>query len=257
MKLSKKKFPFLYEKDVKWYFAEDYQGENKPFTREELNDALQDYSLIRDYFFIEIIEKHWSLFEKVHLFEIMQHWKHFQKDNYLIVSNDGISILIGFDNEKSMFIFTVLKGLAVAGMFYVEVDKDTQFSVGLTEVYFSNMLSKEQIDDLKDMVLQNFIISYAIRHFAPTEIKIVHDKNRRVRMGKGTLNKVTADSGLIVPVNIIDSSYLTTIIHVDATSVRGHFRLQPCGKLNLDRKLIWIDHYEKGPYKRVAKKLDD
>jgi hypothetical protein len=76
-------------------------------------------------------------------------------------------------------------------------------------------------------------------------------------MGKGVMNKVIADSGLIVPVNIIDSSYLTTIIHVDATSVRGHFRLQPCGKMKLDRKMIWIDPYEKGPYKRTAKKLDE
>ena len=164
---------------------------------------------------------------------------------------------LGYDKKEHMFIFTVLKDTAVAAMFYVEVDKTTKFSVGLTEVYFSNMLSDKKREDLKNMVLQKFIISYAIKHFAPTEIKIVHDKNRRVRMGKGTLNKVTADSGLLLSVNIIDSSYLTTIIHIDATSVRGHFRLQPCGKLNLDRKLIWIDPYEKGAYKRIAQKLDE
>ena len=76
-------------------------------------------------------------------------------------------------------------------------------------------------------------------------------------MGKGVMNKVTADTGLIVSVNIIDSSYLTTIIHVDATSVRGHFRLQPCGKMNQDRKLIWINPYEKGSYIRTAKKIDE
>ena len=60
MKLSKKKFPFLFDKDVKWYFANDFRGEKKPFTREELNNALHDESLVRDYFFIEIIEKHWK-----------------------------------------------------------------------------------------------------------------------------------------------------------------------------------------------------
>ena len=75
-------------------------------------------------------------------------------------------------------------------------------------------------------------------------------------MGKGKDNKVTADTGLLVHVNIIDSSYLTTIIHVDATNVRGHFRLQPHGPNNMDRKLIWINPYEKGEYKRTAKKLD-
>jgi len=40
MKLSKKKFPFLFEKDIKRYFAKDYQGEKKLFTSEELNDTL-------------------------------------------------------------------------------------------------------------------------------------------------------------------------------------------------------------------------
>lgn len=30
MKLSRKKFPFLYSKDVKWHFADDYREEQYP-----------------------------------------------------------------------------------------------------------------------------------------------------------------------------------------------------------------------------------
>lgn len=84
MKLSKKKFSFLFKKDVKWYFAKDYRGEEILFTSEEFNDTLHEDSLVRDYFSIEILEKHWDLFNEVYLYDIMQHWKHFQKDNHLI-----------------------------------------------------------------------------------------------------------------------------------------------------------------------------
>jgi len=181
------------------------------------------------------------MFNEVYLYDITQHWKYFQEGNYIIINNDGISILVHYNKEEDEFIFIGFKDIAVVAMFNIKVNKTTKLRVELGEYYFSSMLFEEKREKFKTIVLNKFRISYAIKHFAPTEIKIVHDKNRRVRMGKGIINKITADSGLTVLVNIIDSSYLTTIIHVDATTVRGHFRLQPCGKLNRDRNLIWID----------------
>jgi hypothetical protein len=257
MKISKKKFPFLFNNDVKWYFAKDYRGEEVPFSSDDLNESLQDKTLVRDYYSIAILDKHWHMFDEVYLSEIMQHWKHFQQEDYLIMNNEGISIIVHYDKENDEFMFIGLKEIAVVAMFSVSVEKSVKKRMEIGEYYFSSMLSKQKRDEFKTVVLNTFRISYGIKHFAPTEVKIVHDKNRRVQMGKGVMNKVTADSGLIVPVNIIDSSYLTTIIHVEATSVRGHFRLQPCGKQNHDRKMIWINPYEKGSYIRTAKKLDE
>lgn len=257
MKISKKKFPFLFKKDVEWYFAKDYRGEEVPFSGEDLNDTLHDKSLVRDYFSIVILDKHWNMFDEVYLSEIMQHWKHFQQDTCLIMNNEGISIIVHYEKEKDEFVFVGLKDIAVVSMFGVNVAKTAKTRIDIGEYYFSSMLSEQKRDEFKTIVLNTFRISYGIKHFAPTEVKVIHDKNRRVQMGKGVMNKVTADTGLIVPVNIIDSSYLTTIIHVDATSVRGHFRLQPCGKMNQDRKLIWINPYEKGSYIRTAKKIDE
>ena len=67
MKLSKKKFPFLFKKDVGWFFAKDYEGKEHPFSFEALDEALHDKSLVRDYYSIAILEKHWDMFDEVYL----------------------------------------------------------------------------------------------------------------------------------------------------------------------------------------------
>jgi hypothetical protein len=56
-------------------------------------------------------------------------------------------------------------------------------------------------------------------------------------------------------VTIIDSTYFRTII-VEGFSVRGHFRWQRYGKGLEQKKLIWIDEFEKKSYVRKAKKLN-
>lgn len=49
---------------------------------------------------------------------------------------------------------------------------------------------------------------------------------------------------------VVDSSWNKLIIRTDGFAVRGHFRLQPCGDGMLDRKLIWINAFEKLGYTR-------
>lgn len=51
-------------------------------------------------------------------------------------------------------------------------------------------------------------------------------------------------------VYVVDSSWNTIVVRTDGFAVRGHFRLQPCGTNHADRKLIWIDAFEKHGYKR-------
>lgn len=54
-------------------------------------------------------------------------------------------------------------------------------------------------------------------------------------------------------VYIVDTSWNKLIIRTDGFGVRGHFRLQPCGKEHKDRKLIWVDSFEKHGYVRRPK----
>jgi hypothetical protein len=55
------------------------------------------------------------------------------------------------------------------------------------------------------------------------------------------------------PITVVDSTWFTNLVVSGAFKVRGHFRLQPCGQGLKDRKLIWINDFEKEGYTRKAK----
>jgi hypothetical protein len=75
--------------------------------------------------------------------------------------------------------------------------------------------------------------------------------NRQIWDGINCLynNKTQSD------INIVDLTWFTTLIKSDGFKVRGHFRLQPCGEGMKDRKLIWINEFQKEGYNREAKIL--
>jgi hypothetical protein len=65
--------------------------------------------------------------------------------------------------------------------------------------------------------------------------------------------KYVNDTG--IKVDIIDSKWFTTLVKSDAFKVRGHFRLQACGEGLKERKLIWINDFQKDGYTAPARKL--
>jgi hypothetical protein len=54
-------------------------------------------------------------------------------------------------------------------------------------------------------------------------------------------------------IDYLDCSWYTTIIRNEGFNVRGHFRLQPCGKGKQDKKLIYIHEFRKHGYIRRAR----
>lgn len=54
-------------------------------------------------------------------------------------------------------------------------------------------------------------------------------------------------------VYVVDSSWNKLIIRTEGFAVRGHFRLQPYGEGMRDRKLLWINAFEKNGYTRKPK----
>jgi hypothetical protein len=80
----------------------------------------------------------------------------------------------------------------------------------------------------------------------PIETKIVA-KGKKIAHGRQEYFNKTA-----LPVEILDSTWFTTIVRREGFQVSGHFRLQPVGPERSERKLIWIDRYEKGGYVRKA-----
>jgi hypothetical protein len=58
-------------------------------------------------------------------------------------------------------------------------------------------------------------------------------------------------------IKIFDSTWFTNFVKSDAFKVRGHFRLQPCGEGLKDRKLKWINDFQKEGYTRKAGMLQN
>ena len=76
-----------------------------------------------------------------------------------------------------------------------------------------------------------------------TLLNPMKNNGRHKRDGKITNNSPKT-------VYVVDSSWNKIVMRTDGFAVRGHFRLQPCGPGRMDRKLIWIDAFEKHGYKR-------
>jgi hypothetical protein len=79
-----------------------------------------------------------------------------------------------------------------------------------------------------------------------------------VRLDKGANNGKAKKDGKITntsayTVYVVDSSWNKLIIRTDGFAVMGHFRLQACGAGLTDRKLIWINAFEKHGYTRRPK----
>jgi hypothetical protein len=71
---------------------------------------------------------------------------------------------------------------------------------------------------------------------------------------KVLVNKDRMKNELKAKVTILDSTYFTEIISKGGFDVRGHWRMQPVGEGRTERKLTWINPFEKTGYKRKAKK---
>jgi len=87
--------------------------------------------------------------------------------------------------------------------------------------------------------------------FAETESKIVNAKKKEHHLGVKYLNETD------LKIEILDSTYFTTISRTEGFGVRGHFRLQPYGIGMKDRRLQWISDFQKNGYTRKAKILNE
>lgn len=100
----------------------------------------------------------------------------------------------------------------------------------------------------KDTFKQTLLIATFLR-YADIEVKHL-PPSRQIYEGVNCLyNNKTKNN-----IQIIDSTWFTTLVKSDGFNVRGHFRLQPHGEGLSKRKLVWINEFQKYGYTRVAKK---
>jgi hypothetical protein len=85
--------------------------------------------------------------------------------------------------------------------------------------------------------------------YAEVETKIVNAKRKEKHLGEKYVNETD------YKVQILDSTYFTTISRTDGFGVRGHFRFQPWGPGLTQKRLQWIEAYQKEGYTKTAKIL--
>lgn len=107
----------------------------------------------------------------------------------------------------------------------------------------------EQNDNIAS-ICKEIICIELFTQYSDINIKILKP-NRQIWDGVNCLynNKTQSD------INIVDLTWFTTLVKSDGFKVRGHFRLQPCGEGLKERKLIWINEFQKEGYTREAKIL--
>jgi hypothetical protein len=85
--------------------------------------------------------------------------------------------------------------------------------------------------------------------YAPVEIKIVNNNSN------DGIRCINDKAGIGTKIQVVDSTYFTTIVRTDGFNVRGHFRLQPIGQGRKEKKLKWINDFKKSGYTKKAKIL--
>lgn len=110
-------------------------------------------------------------------------------------------------------------------------------------------------DPAQNCQVETFIIvTKALLNFikyADTQIKILPPKK------KIDLFHCLYKNDTNSKIQILDSTWFTTLIQSNEFNVRGHFRLQPYGPQKMHRKLIWINEFKKSGYHRIAGKEKD
>lgn len=122
-----------------------------------------------------------------------------------------------------------------------------RYSAG-TKVYMSDKGHAAGVTDIS--IFADILSLLLFLKYCDQETKIVNAKRREHHAGVKYVNETPQN------IEILDSTWFTTIVRSEGFKVGGHFRMQPCGPERSQRKLIWISDFEKTGYTRTAKVLN-
>lgn len=108
----------------------------------------------------------------------------------------------------------------------------------------------EEWKDKETTFIAELVKMLTFLKYCPLETKLVKAGRKERHCGEKVLNETKVD------IEYLDSTWFTTIIRSEGFGVQGHFRWQPCGPNNSERKLIYIAPFEKQGYTRKAKVLN-
>lgn len=155
---------------------------------------------------------------------------------YIRTSGEGENWEIDF----TLMLFSKRAGAETAGLdICISFNKDTHkefiwkqwYDEGLNWAYWAAWL----------VGLLTFI------KYCPLETKFIPGGRKDTHAGQKYVNETRHN------VEILDSTWFTTIVRSEGFGVGGHFRMQPYGPGMAQRRLQWIEPFEKTGYTRKAK----
>lgn len=126
---------------------------------------------------------------------------------------------------------------------------DLCISLSKDEKRFMDIVWKGFVDEGRDMSwwIADLMLFKTFLKYAEVETKIVNAEKKEHHVGVKYVNETKKN------IEILDSTYFTTISRTEGFGVSGHFRFQPCGPGMKCRRFIWISDYEKKGYTKRAK----
>jgi hypothetical protein len=142
--------------------------------------------------------------------------------------------------EYTLMLFSRRPGAETAGL---------DVLVSLTKESHKNFIWKEWEDAGQD---EGYWAAWLIGLFTfikycPMETKFVAGGRKEHHVGQKYVNETK------YKIEILDSTWFTTIVRSEGFGVTGHFRMQPWGPGMTQRRLQWIEPFEKHGYTRKAR----
>lgn len=253
MKIDKDKFPALFENTL---VTHKYKNLIDHITMAKMNDVIEVANTTRTYLAKTIIDPMLTSYQKLiplrkELHDSCRALIYTSKAGnphvlhyVLLVEEDRINIM-------GQIHFIVPNSHDFGILFSVFVDRnDSENIIFKSYPDVPPLVKIELHDEVLNVALVAILSAELFINFAEVETKVMKP-NTQIwddRMVNAIYNNKTRGN-----ITVIDSTWYTNLVSSGAFKVRGHFRLQPCGHGRTQRKLTWINDFQKEGYTRKAK----
>lgn len=194
--------------------------------------------------------------------DIIKNGEQYKLNNTFIVGNNVYMVksvfnnnyiepklhLLDPSNEVVFFIFNK-DGVPLAFLEFKKTDINTRYSWMSNEL--CKILNIENEENIITFVICNHIYKCILfdmfKKYAEVETKMLYGGKKVKDINCKYINETKLD------ILHLDSKWFTNLVKSEGFDVRGHFRLQPCGKELKDRKLVWINQFHKNGYTAPAR----
>ena len=253
MKINQERFPALFDNFI---VTNKYKQLLDTITLSKMQDVIEVANTVRTYLAKPIIDPMLTSFQKLipHRKELHDscrcliyvskagnpHTLHY----VMLVEEDRINIM-------GQIHFIVPNSNDFGMLFSIYVDRlDTDLLTFRSYKDVPPIVKIETHDEVLTVALSAILSAELFINFADVETKLMKPNTQiwDERMVNAIYNNKTKSD-----ITVIDSKWYTELISSGAFNVRGHFRMQPFGHGMSQKKLIWINDFQKEGYHRKAK----